>query len=89
MLEFFSLETLDQDDALLEVMSLLGTQLGQVVDRTRRLANEAKFRRLLEAAPDGMLVVDREGEIILVNAEMERLFGYKREELIGGRQWRC
>jgi PAS domain S-box-containing protein len=83
VLEFFSLETLDQDDALLEVMSLLGTQLGQVVDRTRRLANEAKFRRLLEAAPDGMLVVDREGKIILVNAELERLFGYKREELIG------
>jgi PAS domain S-box-containing protein len=83
VLEFYSLETCDQDDALLEVMLLLGTQLGQVVDRTRRLANEAKFRRLLEAAPDGMLVVDVEGKIILVNAEMERLFGYGREELIG------
>jgi PAS domain S-box-containing protein len=83
VLEFFSADPCDRDDALLEIMALVGTQLGQVVDRTRRLANEGKFRRLLEAAPDGMLVVDREGRIILVNAEMERLFGYRREELIG------
>jgi PAS domain S-box-containing protein len=83
VLEFFAVEYSDQNDALLEIMALVGTQLGQVVDRTRRLANEGQFRRLLEAAPDGMLVVDREGKITLVNAEMERLFGYKREELIG------
>jgi PAS domain S-box-containing protein len=83
VLEFFSVDSFDQDDGLLKIMALVGTQLGQVVDRTRRLAIEGKFRRLLEAAPDAMLVVDREGKIILVNAELERLFGYGREELIG------
>lgn len=44
---------------------------------------DERFRLAVEAAPNGMLVADQEGRIILVNSELERLFGYTRDEVIG------
>ena len=41
------------------------------------------FRQLVDAAPDGIVVVDQGGAIVLVNAEAERMFGYERDELVG------
>ncbi|MFZ5896959.1 MAG: sensor histidine kinase [Myxococcota bacterium] len=52
-------------------------------DVTQRRKAEAKFRAVLEAAPDAMVIVDRAGKIALVNGQAERLFGYPRAELLG------
>jgi PAS domain S-box-containing protein len=70
----------------------------QVRDRTAALAHanaelqrevaahkqvEERYWELLESAPDAMVIVDQEGKIILVNTQTEKLFGYRRLELLG------
>ena len=44
---------------------------------------ELRAQSLLEAAPDSMVVVDELGKIVLVNNQTQRLFGYRRDELVG------
>jgi PAS domain S-box-containing protein len=44
---------------------------------------EQKFRSLLEAAPDAMIISSEDGRISLVNSQVEVMFGFRREELIG------
>jgi PAS domain S-box-containing protein len=55
-------------------------------DAEKHLAQmEGKYRGLMEAAPDGMVVVNKDGEIVLLNARAEKQFGYRRDELLGQR----
>lgn len=70
-----SLSPLATADGMLAILAV------RDVTRTRGL--EQRFRSLLEAAPDAIVISDSRGRIVLVNAQAERLFGYAREELLG------
>lgn len=52
-------------------------------DVSYRKSAEEKFRALLEAAPDAMVIVNDQGRIVLVNSQTEKVFGYSREEMLG------
>jgi len=69
-------------------LSPLPTANGMLVvsairDITNRKKAERKFRDLLEAAPDAIVIANHHGDIVIVNTQAERLFGYLREELLG------
>ena len=64
--------------------------LSAIVDITERKAaelalreSEQRFRLVVEAAPNAMVMIDRAGKIVMVNTQAERVFGYSRAELVG------
>ena len=71
-----ALELAQQTDELTRSRQSLETQ-------SLTLQSEVRYRALLEAAPDAMVISDAQGRIILINAETERLFNYSRGQLIG------
>jgi PAS domain S-box-containing protein len=52
-------------------------------DLSESKESAARYRGLLEAAPDAMVVVNQRGEIVLLNVQAEKQFGYHRDELVG------
>jgi len=52
-------------------------------DLSERLRAEERFRQLIRAAPDAMVIVDESGTIVLINDQTERLFGYTSRDLVG------
>ncbi|PJI97462.1 PAS/PAC sensor signal transduction histidine kinase [Acidovorax sp. 69] len=69
-------------------LSPIDTEEGTMVmsairDITDRKRADQKFKDLLEAAPDAMVIVNREGRMVLVNSQAVKLFGWSRDELLG------
>jgi PAS domain S-box-containing protein len=57
--------------------------LSAIVDISARKRQEERFRRVVEAAPNAMVMVSAAGRIEMVNTQAERVFGYSRSELLG------
>jgi PAS domain S-box-containing protein len=71
-------------DAYLETKQQLIRQQEETVrEAERQKQSEKRFRGLLEAAPDAMVIVDQDGMVVMVNAQTEKVFGYERNDLLG------
>jgi PAS domain S-box-containing protein len=87
----FDLRALRKDGAefaaeisLSPIVGEAGTAVAVAIrDVTDRKRAEAKFRALVEAAPDATVIVEPDGTIALVNSQTEHVFGYPRSELLG------
>jgi protein-histidine pros-kinase len=89
-LELYGLRESGEEFPVEISLSPLETDEGTMVmsairDITLRKKADQKFKDLLESAPDAMVIVNRAGEIVLVNSQAVALFGWSREELLGQR----
>jgi len=87
VIELFLRAELKQDDELIEVLNLVGSQIGHFIERRRaeRLlrGSEARYRAIAEAASDAIFTINTESIVQYVNAAVTKVFGYQPEELIG------
>lgn len=87
VLEFFSEHHIKDTEQLLSVMESIGMLLGRVAEREqaalRLRASEERHRAVLDAAGDGIMLLDSNGIIANVNPATERIFGHAADELIG------
>jgi len=77
-----SLSPVETEEGLLIIASVRDVTRDKEAERQIR-DREARFRAMVEAAPDAVVIANTEGRIDLANAQAERLFGYARDTLIG------
>lgn len=87
VMEFFSRRHREPDQALLPVMALIGAQIGEYLERRRTAIalreSEARYRVVSETAQDAIFTIDADSRILFCNGAVERVFGWKPEELVG------
>lgn len=86
-MEFFSREHREPEQALMPVITLIGAQIGDFIDRRRTLAamreSEERFRLIAETAQDAIFTIDEHSIITFSNPAVMRIFGYTPDELMG------
>lgn len=87
VIEFFSREIQQPDEDLLAMMSAIGSQIGQYLERLRAeeavRQSEAFKSAILKSAPDCIITLDDETRIVEFNPAAERTFGYSRDDVLG------
>jgi PAS domain S-box-containing protein len=87
MLELFTFELVEPSDELLRLMSVIGAELGRLVERARTVTlvrdGEERYRLLFESATDAIFLESPDCRIMAMNAAAEKLTGYSAAELEG------
>jgi PAS domain S-box-containing protein len=85
--EFLSRRIREPDEALLELMTSIGGQIGQFLERTitesELAASEARKTAVFEAALEAIITMDERGVVVELNAAAAEMFGYDRDAVIG------
>ena len=87
VMEFFGRESREPDQAMMPVMALIGAQIGDYFERRRTAEalrnSEERYRVISETAQDAIFTIDGDSRVRFANSAVERLFGYKPEEIVG------
>jgi PAS domain S-box-containing protein len=87
VMEFFSTRSHPPDEGLLDMMTTVGSQVGQFMERKRAAEalreSELRYRTVAQTASDAIITIDDESMIVLVNASAEKIFGYSSDEMLG------
>ncbi|MFP5299474.1 MAG: GAF domain-containing protein, partial [Actinomycetota bacterium] len=87
VLEFFSAEVRPEDEDLIAMVTAVGSQIGQFMERKQaeedRRLSEARTSAVVMSAMDAIVAMDHLGKVLDFNPAAEETFGYKREEAIG------
>ncbi|MDQ3950553.1 MAG: PAS domain S-box protein, partial [Gemmatimonadota bacterium] len=87
VIELYSVEVQPPDNELLQALTVIGNQIGRVLDqaRTEHVVREAEALKtaIVDTALDCVVTVDADGRIMEFNPAAERTFGYRRADVIG------
>lgn len=87
VMEFFSGDACEDDEALLAVLQAIGTQIGQFCRRQEaeeaRRESESRLHGIVDVAIESIIAVDQKLRIVLFNPSAQKMFGYSAEQAIG------